>query len=716
MRYPGASVRSWSAAIFGAACVMAHGGPAAGQSARQPSPFVEDFGSGVIDWTDGWDTNGGKDSYQSYYRVDRLSPGFLAFDRQSYYSHSIHDYFHEQVGQALLPTGEHGFWDQEDECWAGLLLWSAADGWYGATGHDWRFSVELEEGALMASIVSGTRPMDQALKSELLYMRKHIDENGALSDLSAIGGIYPGAYEYGLALSALALGVEHFEDEDIFAAQAAYEDLEKVFGGVLVRYQDRMEPCEEAAVMLRGYVNAHDAFLIRGDTVSAGTARKKMERIALDLVASQDRDGAFIIYDGKLHVQKQLKVDIGLLLAHAVTKDRRYVEAVNRNLQWIIANRWDSSPKCYGGLMWAADDLDTFFECHQMWFILAARYLETCSEFSYRPFIEDAFAFLTDDNCAGADMYEHNAETYGAFFSYRAVSRDGTIQKDPFHQWKGGYEIGASLWALAAIRDVYSAGHSRLATQPPEGSSGTWDRAIFSARDFGNGSMSFQWDVQFKDVRYAGAYTGLFNGRSNDGIFLLDTSDGLSYRDSDDRRRVLVDKARLGSGVVYTVKLNTLKPNLIQVILLADGAKLFEGFVSDMRSFDSCRFGVFQQSGGASRAKAVFVDDVRYAPLGSGLEGSVPEATAMRPGYPNPFNAGIRIDYDVSVRGPVSLRVFDAAGRLVADLAEGVTAPGRYSVFWDGRDRNGARVASGVYFCRFRAQAGNQNQKIVLLR
>jgi hypothetical protein len=716
MRYSDASIRLRSAAILGAVCIVLHGGPAAGQGLGQREPFNEDFSSGAIDWALTWDTNGGKDRDRSYYRIDRLSPGFLVYDRQSFYSHSAHDYFHEQVVQALLPASERGFWDTDNECWVGMLRWSRDEGWYAASPHDWRFSVELQEGALMASILSGGHPMDAALKAELFYIHKRINSDGTLADLSIIGGTQQGAYEYGLVLSALALGSRYFQDEDELAGRRAYDDLRRVFSCVIENYPERMLPCEESAVMMRGFVNARDAMLLRGDTLSGQVARSRCEKIAQQFLAAQASDGSFEVYDGKLHVQKQLKADIGLLLAHAITGDRRYIEAAKRNMDWVIANRWDSSPKSLGGLMWAADDMNSFFECHQMWFILAAHYLESCSEYSYRPYLEDAFAFLTDDNCGGVDMYEHNAETYGAFFSYRAISRDGTIQGDPFHQWKGAYEIGASLWALASIRGTYSEGHSRLVAQAPEDSSTSWNKAIYTERNFGNGAMSFRWDAQFKDVRYPGAYTGLFNDQAGDWLIMLDTTSGLSYKDISGAQRVLVDESTLRSGAVYTVKIDRLDQSRIHVQLLEDGNPICNDLLFDARKPASCYFGVYKDNGSSLSPKAVFVDNLQYAPLGSEIAGALPDANRMRPGYPNPFNAGISIEYDVAARQPVSLRVYNAAGELVADLVDGIAEAGSYSAFWNGRNRNGAAAASGIYFCSFVTPDVKQNQKLVLVR
>ena len=87
--------------------------------------------------------------------------------------------------------------------------------------------------------------------------------------------------------------------------------------------------------------------------------------------------------------------------------------------------------------------------------------------------------------------------------------------------------------------------------------------------------------------------------------------------------------------------------------------------------------------------------------------------------YPNPFNPETRIPFELSESlfssgepVTVSIRIFNILQQFVAAPValgfpggEGLplmqleyTSAGRYEAYWDGRDRNGNRVASGVYF------------------
>jgi len=95
----------------------------------------------------------------------------------------------------------------------------------------------------------------------------------------------------------------------------------------------------------------------------------------------------------------------------------------------------------------------------------------------------------------------------------------------------------------------------------------------------------------------------------------------------------------------------------------------------------------------------------------------LPKAFALGQNYPNPFNPTTVIDYDVPAGGgKVTLRIYDACGRLVRTLRDDVEKPGRKSVTWDGRNNNGQRASTGVYFYRMTAPGFERTLKMVIMR
>jgi len=84
--------------------------------------------------------------------------------------------------------------------------------------------------------------------------------------------------------------------------------------------------------------------------------------------------------------------------------------------------------------------------------------------------------------------------------------------------------------------------------------------------------------------------------------------------------------------------------------------------------------------------------------------------------YPNPFNRNTIIDYHLTKRCFISLKIFDLSGRLVRTLVEAEQPPGTYRVNWDGRDARGRKLSSGVYFYRLKVAGLSRIRKMVLLR
>jgi hypothetical protein len=67
-------------------------------------------------------------------------------------------------------------------------------------------------------------------------------------------------------------------------------------------------------------------------------------------------------------------------------------------------------------------------------------------------------------------------------------------------------------------------------------------------------------------------------------------------------------------------------------------------------------------------------------------------------GYPNPARGTVTIRYGLPTSGPVSLRMFDVAGRVVATLVDEVVPAGEYVASWNRAQGSAGRAAAGVYF------------------
>ncbi|MBI2503188.1 MAG: immune inhibitor A [Candidatus Latescibacteria bacterium] len=101
----------------------------------------------------------------------------------------------------------------------------------------------------------------------------------------------------------------------------------------------------------------------------------------------------------------------------------------------------------------------------------------------------------------------------------------------------------------------------------------------------------------------------------------------------------------------------------------------------------------------------------------------IPVTFSLSPNYPNPFNGSTVIEYTVGInkaaldlQSEIVVEVRSLAGGLVRQLVRQPSAPGIYSVVWDGRDQEGQPVASGVYCCQLKVNPVLVSRKLLVLR
>ena len=63
------------------------------------------------------------------------------------------------------------------------------------------------------------------------------------------------------------------------------------------------------------------------------------------------------------------------------------------------------------------------------------------------------------------------------------------------------------------------------------------------------------------------------------------------------------------------------------------------------------------------------------------------------------------MSYQITANKNVKISVYNIEGRLMANLINANQNPGSYQLNWDASNSSGARVSSGIYFCR--AAIGN---------
>jgi hypothetical protein len=94
----------------------------------------------------------------------------------------------------------------------------------------------------------------------------------------------------------------------------------------------------------------------------------------------------------------------------------------------------------------------------------------------------------------------------------------------------------------------------------------------------------------------------------------------------------------------------------------------------------------------------------------------LPKEFKLAQNYPNPFNPNTIIEYALPRPAKVSLRIYDLLGREIRTLHDGWQDIGYHQVNWNGTDRRGISLASGIYFAVFQADKTIRTKKMVLLK
>ncbi len=108
-----------------------------------------------------------------------------------------------------------------------------------------------------------------------------------------------------------------------------------------------------------------------------------------------------------------------------------------------------------------------------------------------------------------------------------------------------------------------------------------------------------------------------------------------------------------------------------------------------------------------------FVDYIPvHIPTGiENISTELPEKFKLYDAYPNPFNPGTVIKFDLPESGIVKLTIYDISGREVITLLNSKLSPGTYKYSF-----NAEGLSSGVYFCRLIAGNSVQTRRLVFLK
>ncbi len=118
---------------------------------------------------------------------------------------------------------------------------------------------------------------------------------------------------------------------------------------------------------------------------------------------------------------------------------------------------------------------------------------------------------------------------------------------------------------------------------------------------------------------------------------------------------------------------------------------------------------------GALTDTELWFDNIRIQGLGVSTSNEEQTERArnfvLNQNYPNPFNPSTNISFELANSGYTTLKVFDAIGREVATLIDGIKTQGVHSQKFDA-----AGLSTGVYFYVLKSGDFTQTQKMLLMK
>ncbi|MGD8782703.1 MAG: T9SS type A sorting domain-containing protein [Ignavibacteria bacterium] len=79
--------------------------------------------------------------------------------------------------------------------------------------------------------------------------------------------------------------------------------------------------------------------------------------------------------------------------------------------------------------------------------------------------------------------------------------------------------------------------------------------------------------------------------------------------------------------------------------------------------------------------------------------------------YPNPFNPTTKIDFEISSRSFITLKIYDVLGKEISTLVEEELSPGHYSKNWDAK-----MFSSGIYLYTLKSDNFEETKKLLLIK
>ena len=133
--------------------------------------------------------------------------------------------------------------------------------------------------------------------------------------------------------------------------------------------------------------------------------------------------------------------------------------------------------------------------------------------------------------------------------------------------------------------------------------------------------------------------------------------------------------------------------------------------------FDESPVGL-EYTAGLHSEDALFLQQAAEQTVMDIVSNSIPQPSSfiLYQNFPNPFNSGTTIHYNLQTPTEVELKIVDILGREVITIVDRYQTAGPKSLIWNGIDESGFDVSSGIYFYIIQAGRNTESKKLIILR
>ncbi len=322
----------------------------------------------------------------------------------------------------------------------------------------------------------------------------------------------------------------------------------------------------------------------------------------------------------------------------------------------------------------------------------------------------------------------------------------------------GGVTDVINAVAVAANGDVFVGGAFTIAGGNIAGRVARWNGSTWSDLDGGMSDVVFALDTNGSDL-YAG---GIFTVAGGTSILRIARWNGIAWSGLGDGVTDVVRAVRSRgndvwaggafnqAGDIPSFQFGRYNPDIVPVFIQGFTARGFFDRVDlawqVWADEEVSGYRIYRRQGGDSEfaplgtgqllpASATSHSDTRVHPgasyeyrigavtpdgaetLSRTIAARVPASGfVLDQNFPNPFNPITTIRFSGPSGVAVRIDIYDASGRSVTSLFDGVSAGGVVEVQWNGRSTDGTPAGSGIYFCRLTAGKQTITRKMLLLK